>query len=191
MDLDLFLAVYSPINFEMWKRYRENAIGQEDLRYQRLRRTFYALGLSLGDLQIHQLSRQYIEHLPSFTQLLPNALEILDYLYPKYSLHIITNGFEQVQLKKLTGSGLYRYFDQLVNSEMAGVKKPDPRIFGMALELAKAEPGRSLMIGDNLQADILGAKQLGMHVLHFNSNREPEHEICRTIYDLIEIKSLI
>ena len=105
-------------------------------------------------------------------------------------MHIITNGFEAVQLRKIKASGLEGYFDQFVHAEMAGVKKPDPLIFAMALELAGADPGKSLMVGDNLEADILGAKRSGMHLLHFNSNGEPGHDICRTIYDLIEIKSL-
>jgi len=191
VDLNLFMGVYSPINIEMWKCYRENGIGAEQLRYQRIRRTFDALQMEVGDPMIHRLSSQYMEHLPSFSRLLPNALEILDYLQPKYKMHIITNGFEKVQLRKLKSSGLDRYFDKLVNAEMAGVKKPDPLIFGMALEMAKADPRKSLMVGDNLEADIMGAKQLDMHLLHFNSNGEPQHDICRTIYDLIEIKSLL
>ncbi len=191
VELDAFLAIYSPINFEMWKRYREQEIGQEELRYQRLKRTFDALNMEVGDGLIHRLSHEYIEQLPLHAHLLPNTLEVLEYLKPKYNLHIITNGFQEVQSRKLKGSGIERYFDILVNSEMAGAKKPDPRIFQMALEMAKADPGRSLMVGDNLQADILGARQMGMQAIHFNSNGEDGHDICTIIHDLIEIKSLI
>lgn len=187
----VFLKVYSPINFEMWKRYRENDIGQEQLRYERLKRSFDALGMEVGDELIHQLAREYIEQLPTHTHLLPNALEVLEYLHPKYRLHIITNGFEEVQLRKLQGSAIDGFFTTLVHSEMAGAKKPDPRIFKMALDLAGAEAARSLMVGDDFQADILGATRLGMHSIHFNSNGEPEHDLCRIIYDLIEIKAII
>jgi len=191
VELDTFLDIYSPINFEMWKCYREQKIGQEELRYQRLKRTFDALDMDVADVLIHRLSQEYIEQLPKHAHLLPNALEVLDYLKPKYNLHIITNGFQEVQSRKLKGSGIDRYFDILINSEMAGAKKPDPRIFRLALEMAKADPGRSLMVGDNLQADILGAKQLGMQTIHFNSNGEAGHDFCKIIHDLIEIKSLI
>lgn len=191
VELDAFLGIYSPINFEMWKRYREQEIGQDELRYQRLKRTFDALDMDVGDVLIHRLSQEYIEHLPEHTHLLPNTLEVLEYLYPKYNLHIITNGFQEVQSRKLKGSGIDRFFNILVNSEMAGAKKPDPQIFRMALEMAGADPGCSLMVGDNLQADILGAKRMGMQAIHYNSNGEAGHDICRIIHDLIEIKSLI
>src|SRR5690606_32612970 len=93
VELDAFLAIYSPINFEMWKRYREQEIGQEELRYQRLKRTFDALNMEVGDGLIHRLSHEYIEPLPLHAHLLPNALEVLEYLRPKYNLHIFTNGF--------------------------------------------------------------------------------------------------
>ncbi|MDC6385977.1 noncanonical pyrimidine nucleotidase, YjjG family [Flagellimonas taeanensis] len=191
VDLKGFLEIYSPINLEMWKLYRENGINQSELRYQRLRRTFDTLKESVTDETIHALSHEYIEHLPSFVHLLPNALEVLEYLFPKYRLHIITNGFEEVQERKLKGSNIHHYFDQVINSEMAGVKKPDPYIFELALSKAKVEPRHTLMVGDNLEADILGAKAMGMQVVHFNSNNEANHDVCKTIYDLIEIKSIL
>lgn len=191
VDLDGFLEIYSPINFEMWKLYRENGITQSELRYQRLRRTFDTLNETISDEVIHALSHEYIEHLPSFVHLLPNTIEVLEYLFPKYKLHIITNGFQDVQERKVKGSNIHHYFDQIINSEMAGVKKPHPYIFELALLKAKVEPRNTLMVGDNLEADILGAKAIGMQVVHFNSNSEPSHDICRTIHDLIEIKSIL
>lgn len=191
VDLDGFLEVYSPINFQMWALYRENAISKAELRYQRLRRTFDVLGITVADETIHVLAHEYIEHLSSFTHLLPNTVEVLEYLFPKYKLHIITNGFQEVQGKKLRGSSIHHYFDKIIDSETAGVKKPHPYIFELALEQAKVHPKHSLMIGDNLEADILGAKALGMQVIHYNSNDESQHDVCRMIHDLIEIKSIL
>lgn len=191
VDLNGFLEIYSPINMEMWKLYRENGISQPELRYQRLRRTFDTLNEPVSDEVIHVLSREYIEHLPSFVHLLPNTIEVLEYLFPKYRLHIITNGFQDVQERKLKGSNIHHYFHHIINSEMAGVKKPDPYIFELALSMAKVEPRHTLMVGDNLEADILGAKAKGMQVVHFNSNNEADHDICTTIHDLIEIKSIL
>ncbi|MFD2101660.1 YjjG family noncanonical pyrimidine nucleotidase [Flagellimonas iocasae] len=186
-----FLAVYVPINLEYWKLYRENKVTKEELRFQRLRRTFDSVGAVVADDQIHILAHQYIEHLSSFTHLVPNAVEILEYLSPKYRLHIITNGFQEVQEKKLMGSKIHHYFDQIVNSEMAGVKKPHPYIFELALTKANVNPINTIMVGDSLEADILGAKGMGMQVLHFNSNGEPDHDHCVMINDLIEIKSFL
>ena len=189
--LDDFLGVYAPINLEYWKLYRENRVTKAELRFQRLRRTFDAIGVVVSDDIIHILAHEYIEHLSSFPHLVPNALEILEYLSPKYRLHIITNGFQEVQEKKLIGSNIHHYFDQVINSEMAGVKKPHPYIFELALAKANVDPKNTIMVGDSLEADILGAKGLGMQVLHFNSNKEPDHDHSIMINNLIEIKSIL
>jgi putative hydrolase of the HAD superfamily len=191
VTLDDFLGVYAPINLEYWKLYRENRVTKEELRFQRLRKTFDAIGAVVSDDIIHILAHEYIENLSSFTHLVPNALEILEYLSPKYRLHIITNGFQEVQEKKLIGSNIHHYFDQIINSEMAGVKKPHPYIFELALTKAKVEPRNTIMVGDSLEADILGAKGMGMQVLHFNSNREPDHDHSIMINNLIEIKRIL
>lgn len=191
VTLDDFLGVYAPINLEYWKLYRENRVTKEELRFQRLRKTFDAIGAVVSDDIIHILAHEYIENLSSFTHLVPNALEILEYLSPKYRLHIITNGFQEVQEKKLIGSNIHHYFDQIINSEMAGVKKPHPYIFELALTKANVEPRNTIMVGDSLEADILGAKGMGMQVLHFNSNREPDHDHSIMINNLIEIKRIL
>ena len=191
MVLEDFLGVYAPINLEYWKLYRENRVTKAELRFQRLRRTFDTIGAVVQDDLINILAHEYIEHLSSFTHLVPNAVETLEYLSPKYRLHIITNGFQEVQEKKMVGSNIHRYFDQIINSEMAGVKKPHPYIFELALTKANVDPRNTIMVGDSLEADILGAKSMGMQVLHFNANGEPEHDHCITINNLIEIKSFL
>lgn len=191
IDLDGFLEVYAPINLQMWALYRNNGISKSELRYQRLKQTFDALRVQVSDEVIHVLAHDYIAHLSSYTHLLPNTVQTLDYLFPKYKLHIITNGFQEVQEKKLKGSQIHHYFQKIVDSEMAGVKKPDPYIFELALEMAEVNPKNSLMIGDNLEADILGAKAMGMKVLHYNFHKEPDHGESIIINDLIEIKSIL
>lgn len=188
VKLSDFLQVYVPINLAFWKLYREEKITKSELRYQRLKTVFDELGYFISDETIDFLAVEYIAHLPSFTHLFPNTIETLEYLKQKYKLHIITNGFQEVQKKKLINSGIYGYFDEVVNSEMAGVKKPNPLIFEMALKKAKVSPEKSIMIGDNIEADILGAKAVGFHTLHFNAHNEPTHDFCHMIHDLSEIK---
>ncbi|MCK0144648.1 YjjG family noncanonical pyrimidine nucleotidase [Arenibacter sp. F26102] len=191
VELKDFLKVYIPINFEFWKLYREGKITKSELRFQRLKITFDTLGHSISNELIDVLSDQYIENLSSFNHLFPNTTEVLDYLKPNYKLHIITNGFQEIQDKKLQSSKIHDYFDHIINSEMAGVKKPNPKIFELALSKANVLPQKSLMIGDSLEADILGAKSVGLHTLHFNANNEPMHEYCDIIHDLSEIKSYL
>lgn len=188
VDLNDFLEVYVPANLEFWKLYREDKITKENLRYQRLKTVFDRLGYSISETLIHTLSEEYITYLSSYNHLFPNAIEILDYLKPNYKLHIITNGFQEVQEKKLRNSNIHRFFNCVIDSEMAGVKKPNPIIFNKALKEANVKPNASLMIGDSLEADILGAQAVGFNVLHFNAHEEASHEHCDMIQDLSEIK---
>ncbi len=191
VDLSDFLKVYVPANYAFWKLYREERITKEELRYQRLKSVFDGLKYELTDTTIHHLADQYIQHLPSFNHLFPDAVEILDYLKPNYHLHIITNGFKEIQDQKLKNSNIWVYFDQVINSEMAGVKKPNPFIFELALRKAATSPDRSIMIGDSLEADIQGAIAVGLHVLHFNSDKGPKHDYCHMIHGLHEIKTYL
>jgi len=191
VDLDDFLKVYVPNNLIFWRLFREDKISKIDLRYQRLKVTFDSLGINVSDAVINHLSEEYIANLSSYNHLFPNAIEVLKYLKPKYQLHIITNGFQEVQDKKIRNSNIDSFFTHVINSEMAGVKKPNPVIFELALNKANTIPEKSLMIGDSLEADILGAKALGFHVLHFNAHNEERHNICDIITELDEIKSYL
>lgn len=191
VSLSKFLEVYVPLNLAFWKLYRENKINKPDLRYQRLKTTFDAIGYEIKDEVINILSAEYITNLAAYNNLLPNTVEILDYLKPKYKLHIITNGFQEVQTRKLVNSNISGYFNQVINSEMAGVKKPNPEIFELALHKANTMADRSLMVGDNIEADILGAKAVGFHALHFNAHNDPKHEHCVMIHNLREIKNYL
>ncbi|MEN1785262.1 MAG: HAD-IA family hydrolase, partial [Bacteroidota bacterium] len=173
------------------KKYRNGEITQDRLRYGRLKTTFDALGFAVTDSKLHRLSKAYIQHLTTFNHLFPNTITLLKYLSEQYDLHIITNGFAEIQNKKLSNSSIIHYFKVIVNSDMAGVKKPHPAIFQMALRKAKVAPSLALMIGDNLEADILGAQRQGMAAVHFNSNREPTHKYCPIVYGLNEIKHLL
>lgn len=191
VDLSDFLEVYVSANLVFWKLYREEKITKEELRYQRLRSVFDKMGHRVTDETVYKLSDDYIANLSSYNHLFPYTTEILEYLKPKYKLHIITNGFQEIQDKKLKNSNIDMYFNQIINSEMAGVKKPNPIIFELALNNASATAKKSIMIGDSLEADIMGAKTMGFNTIHFNAHNEPQHEICPMIHDLREIKTFL
>jgi YjjG family noncanonical pyrimidine nucleotidase len=168
LDLELFLSFYVPINFKYWKLYRDEKISTEDLRYYRLKEVFDLMNEKVSDELIYLLSQEYIHYLPQFNYLYDGATEILDYLSPNYNLHIITNGFQAVQYGKLKNSNIEHYFKTVTNSEMAGVKKPNPIIFEYALQKANSEKTKSIMIGDNLEADVEGALNSGLDAIFFN-----------------------
>ncbi|MDT0684864.1 YjjG family noncanonical pyrimidine nucleotidase [Autumnicola psychrophila] len=187
LNLDEFLGVYIKINLKYWELYRNDKISQEMLRYGRLKDSFDALKFRTSDDVIYGLSKDYMEYLPKNTHLLTGTLEILPYLKNKYKLHIITNGFENVQRRKLTTSGILDFFHTITTSEEAGVKKPNGLIFRKALEKAKAVAERSVMIGDNYEADILGSENSGFQSIYFDYYRTEENSDIKQIQTLKEL----
>ena len=184
LKVDSFMMHYAPINHRYWKLYRENRIDQESLRYSRLKDTFKAMKFDADDHLINVLSERYIDNLSNETALLPYAKEILEYLDKKYELHIITNGFDSIQYKKLRNSKIADFFKTVTTAEEVQLKKPHPKVFYHALDKAQAHKKESLMIGDNLEADVHGAVRIGMQAIHL-SNAENRYE--RSIGQLDEL----
>ena len=191
IDLNAFLEVYVPINLQYWKLYREEKIDKKSLKFARLNDAFKAIDLEVSTRVIHKLSDDYITHLSTFNHLFPGAIELLEYLQPNYTLHIITNGFKEVQHGKLNQSNIDHFFQTVTNSEMVGVKKPNPKIFNHALQLAKATKAESLMIGDNLEADVMGAIDFGMEAICFNYHKEILASNIIGVDHLLELKKYI
>ncbi len=131
IDMHIFLESYIPINTNYWKLYRDNEISKDKLKYGRLRDTFNALDLDISTQTIYKLSDDYVKYLSSFNFLIDGAISILNYLNSKYELHIITNGFQEVQNAKLINSKIDGYFNSITNSEMAGVKNHIKRFFNL------------------------------------------------------------
>ena len=188
LQVDRFMMHYTPINHRYWKLYRENRIDQENLRYSRLKDTFKAIKFDADDHLINLLSERYIDNLSNETALLPYAKEILEYLDKKYELHIITNGFDSIQYKKLRNSKIVDFFKTVTTAEEVQLKKPHPKVFYHALDKAQAHKKESLMIGDNLEADIHGAVQIGMQAIHL-SNAENRYK--RSIGQLDALKAIL
>jgi YjjG family noncanonical pyrimidine nucleotidase len=191
IDTNVFIEIYAPINQACWKLYQVDKITHEELRYNRLRQSFDVMSYNISDEEIHKISHDYIEFLPDNNQLFEGALEVLDYLYPKYNLHIITNGFAEVQYKKITNSGLGNYFKTVTNSEMAGVKKPHATIFEFALSLAGTNKQNAIMIGDCIDADIRGATEFGMQAILFDEKEIYSLEGVVAIKRLLELKEIL
>ena len=190
ITVDEFLKVYLPINLNYWRLYREDKISKSDLRYGRLKDTFNAVNYTISDTLIHQISEDYINYLSEFNYLLDGAIEILEYLQPKYQLHIITNGFEEVQNLKLQKSGILSYFNQIITSEKVGAKKPNPKVFQFSLSEANAEAKQSIMIGDSFEADVMGALHSNMNAIYYAPNGNNKSEIV-SISSLLQLKKYL
>ncbi|MCK8141535.1 YjjG family noncanonical pyrimidine nucleotidase [Flavobacterium sp. I-SCBP12n] len=186
-----FIEKYIPINQECWRLYQYDKITHEELRYNRLKNSFDAINYSISDQEIDKISEDYIQFLPDNNHLFDGTIEVLDYLKSKYNLHIITNGFAEVQFKKMNNSKITPYFLTVTNSEMAGVKKPNPIIFDYALDLAKAKKENSIMIGDSLEADVKGALDAGLDAIFFNENNTIIENHIKQINHLLELKKYL
>ena len=180
-----FHEVYHPLNERLWELYREDKITKDDLNRTRFLKPLEHYGIHDVELADH-LSEDYVYWSPRIVRLVPGTMELLDYLKPKYHLHLITNGFQEVQHTKLSGSGLEPYFETLTVSEEVGVKKPNPEIFRYALRKAHATVEESLMIGDEMTVDIDGARAAGMDQIFFNV--KGEHVVGERSF---EVRSLI
>ena len=163
-----FHSKYKVHNHRLWDRYSKGFIKQDELRWKRMWHTL--LDYKIGDEALaRELSGRYLTILPDQKALFPYTIEILNYLEEKkYSLHIISNGFEQVQHNKLRKAGLTRYFKEVITSEGSNHTKPHKEIFEVAMQRAGANLSESLMLGDNEEADIQGAINAGMDSVFVN-----------------------
>ncbi|WP_207426456.1 YjjG family noncanonical pyrimidine nucleotidase [Pedobacter sp. SYSU D00535] len=162
-----FIETYTRNNHELWASYHLGKITKDHLRETRFRKTFIDLGLT-PELIPLAFEEDYVRICPTKTNLFPKAHEVLSYLQNKYSLHLISNGFKESTELKIEVTGLGKYFDNIVISEVIGVNKPNPAIFEFALDAAGARKEESIMIGDSIEADIRGAMAFGMDAIFFN-----------------------
>jgi putative hydrolase of the HAD superfamily len=192
VDFDGFYSTYSAHNHRLWDRYTKGFIKQEELRWKRVY-------LSLLDFKVANeplakaMSQAYLEILPNKTHLFPYTIEILEYLKQKeYKMHLITNGFESVQFKKIKNSGLADYFIEVITSEASNSLKPQKEIFEYALKNAKASVNESIMIGDNESADIQGGINIGMDTIFVNHIQVvPTVPATYTITHLKELENIL
>ena len=163
-----FYKLYKIHNEILWDRYHKGFINSEELKWKRMWRTL--LEFKIGDeVLAKSMSEKFLEILPTKKLLFPYTFEVLGYLRDNnYDLHLITNGFEKTQWSKLNNSGLNVYFTQVVTSEASNSIKPQKEIFDYAMNKAGAELHQSIMLGDNLDADIQGAINAGMDNIFVN-----------------------
>ena len=166
---DDFFKIYSEVNERLWEQYRQGTMTKKVLSVQRFEESFEKHGTPLpkGGATVNDT---YLNEMPLQTRLVNGASELLDYLYGKYEMSVITNGFKEVQYDKIQKSGLSKYFRKIFISEEIGAQKPDKQIFEYAVKSMNAKKKKSLMIGDSWDADIIGALNFGIDQVYFASN---------------------
>lgn len=183
-----FVDIYEKNNLQMWSEYRSGKMSKETLRTERFRKSLAQIGIKNGEL-VNNVADYYVDHSPFKTTLFPGAIEVLESLNEHYKLHIITNGFEEIQAIKMKESGLSPFFSTIITSEGAGTKKPHPAIFQYSLKQVGGLAEKSLMIGDNQLVDINGAAKVGIDGVFFNP--ENEETIINPTFEISELKQLL
>ena len=165
-EFHVFFDIYSKHNHKLWEQYRLKEVGKKDLTRFRFQHTF-------DELQIHGvdpdgMNELYLSEMPKQKVLFDGVIKTLEYLSSrKYQLNIITNGFKEVQIKKIESSGLEPYFNKIFISEEIKSHKPEREIFSYAIKSVNAKKTKSLMVGDDYDVDILGAIQYGIDAVLF------------------------
>ena len=186
-----FINSYKKVNVELWFKYREGLLSKEILRSRRFLKTLQAFNIKDETLS-EEIGHYYVSNSPFQTKLMDGARDVLFNLSLHYNLHIITNGFKEVQFIKLKNSGLYDFFNKIIVSEDVGVLKPNKKIFEYALNTCDAKIEESLMIGDDIISDVLGAKSFGIDQVFFDfkfSNKK--NEATYVIFHLKELEKIL
>jgi putative hydrolase of the HAD superfamily len=190
-DFEPFHSAFQKINLQLWDQYDRGLIDRHVIRNDRFKLVLAELQKTDHELS-HHLSEHYLELSPTKKNLIPNAIEILDHLFSRYPLYLVTNGFERMQTTKVESGGIRKYFKNVITSEKAGHKKPAREIFDYALKEGGHHNQEAIMIGDNLLTDIAGALNAGIDSVFFNPKGDRySAEVTYEIADLTELKNIL
>ncbi|HLG03201.1 MAG TPA: YjjG family noncanonical pyrimidine nucleotidase [Bacteroidia bacterium] len=184
---EIFIDHYNRYNDLLWDRYRRKIIDKATLRALRFKQALAHFGVH-DPILSEKIDHDYLSEAPKKRNLVPGAKEVIETLHARFKLHIITNGFPEVQRHKICHSGLEKYFDVILTSEECGYAKPDRRIFRHALKKCGGKAGEALMIGDDLEVDIVGAREAGWHQVFFNPAKGSHKE--KVTYEISHLDQL-
>lgn len=187
-----YYSIYEPYNLELWHIYGEGKITKEELNKRR-----YSYPLEIVGIKDQELAdtfcREALGRIPTKNRLIDGAIELLEYLRPKYNMYILSNGFKELQSHKMRTAGIDKYFDALILSEDIGVNKPNRELYEYALEKTGSKLEESIMIGDMFETDIVGAANIGMKQIYFNPKKKESHTFAPTymVTELLQIKDIL
>ena len=193
-DPQTFYDAYWLANIDLWTRYSRGEITRDYLIVERFRRPLSeGRGLEITEALCLEMSDRFLEFCATKSGVVEGAHELMDYLKGRgYRMHMTSNGFHEVQYKKLAASGLRNYFDTIILSEDAGANKPSKAFFDYALAKSGASVDTTMMIGDNLQTDIIGARDMGLNTILFNRwDVQPSDIPTHTVAALREIMQIL
>ena len=184
-----FVNTFYEVNDKLWMKYNDGLVDREYIKNERFNEVFLTSGIDLAKSKM--ASAYFLNNCSLKPYLMTDAITALNYLDKRYELHIITNGFLDAQNRKLSSSGIAKYFKVMVTSECANSRKPSPEIFEYSLSEAGASKDDSIMIGDNPRTDIHGAKSFGMKTIFYNPTGRKKSLADFTIQSHMELLKLL
>lgn len=191
-SFEQYMQIYEPYNLELWRIYGEGKITKAELNRRRYLHPLETVGVN--DPQLAKtFCHEALGRIPTKNKLVDGAMELLEYLRPKYRMHILSNGFKELQSHKMRTSGILHYFDSLILSEDIGINKPRRELFEYALEKSGSQVSDSIMIGDMFDTDIAGAAGVGMEQIYYNPKEKKGHPFTPTyeVNHLLQIKEIL
>jgi putative hydrolase of the HAD superfamily len=191
-SFDHYLSIYEPYNLELWRIYGEGKITKAELNRRRYSHPLEVVGINDQKLA-DRFCREALGRIPTKNKLIDGAIELLEYLRPKYRMYILSNGFTELQSHKMRTTGIDKYFDALILSEEIGVNKPNRELFEYALQKSALDVKESIMIGDMFETDIVGAANIGMEQIYFNPKKKDDNTFAPTymVTELLQIKDIL
>lgn len=185
-------SLYEPYNLELWRIYGEGKITKAELNKRRYSYPLEAVGINDQELA-DTFCREALSRIPTKNKLVEGAIELLEYLRPKYNMYILSNGFKELQSHKMRTSGIDKYFDAIILSEEIGVNKPNRELYEYALQKTASTVEESIMIGDMFDTDIVGAANIGMEQIYFNPKNKENCTFAPThiVTHLLQIKEIL
>lgn len=166
-DVNDFIEDYMAINKTLWARYREGSISKDELRIIRFQKALQNIGYN-DRLGIREIAEKYLDRCPMLPGVIPEAKQTVQILSELHNIHILTNGFRSVQLRKLSNTGIGSYINHVITSEDAQTAKPNRGIFDYAMHVTGATKMNSVMIGDSHDVDVIGARLMGWKTIWFD-----------------------
>lgn len=186
------LALYSTINAAHWKRLELGEISREEVKVGRYRELFKTIGVECDPVKA---TAYYESMLAIGHYFMPGAPELLEELYGKYRLYIVSNGTAKVQEGRIGSSGIAKYMDGIFISQVLGANKPDKQFFDICFaEIPDFSLSETVIIGDSLSSDIKGGINAGIITVWFNPKGiENDNDIKPdyTIKELSEVPGLL
>jgi putative hydrolase of the HAD superfamily len=191
-SVEEYISKYKIANAWCWAEYQAGRMNKAELRWRRFSMTLENWGLENDTLLGGRLGSHYVETSPYKTHLVKDAMKVVTDLYDRgHRLIMLTNGFEEVQHIKVKQCGLEPFFETVLTSDALGVKKPHREIFNLALKETDSKREDAIMLGDSLEADIIGAREAGWGQVYYNPQSIPHNEIVlHEVVDLISILDL-